>query len=128
MPESVQVSVDNIIRAETDMYFGSLVARGPGIGQFEHMRELRSVDLPGVRPNRDTLYSEAIFDLDAGPVAITLPDSGDRFRSMMLIDEDLGIRPARRRSARRFSPSTRLCLICGEQQEPEAKSIPSVTS
>jgi hypothetical protein len=38
--------------------------------------------------NRDTLYSAAIFDLDAGPVTITLPDSGKRFMSMEVINED----------------------------------------
>jgi hypothetical protein len=27
--------------------------------------------------NRDTLYSAAVFDLDAGPVTITLPDAGN---------------------------------------------------
>jgi hypothetical protein len=46
-------------------------------------------DLPventGVRPNRDTLYSFAVFDLDAGPVTITLPDAGKRFMSLMVI-------------------------------------------
>jgi hypothetical protein len=41
-----------------------------------------------VRLNRDTLYSEAVFDLDAGPVEITLADPGERFLSMMVIDED----------------------------------------
>ena len=40
------------------------------------------------RMNRDTLYSAAVFDLDAGPVAITLPDPGKRFLSMQVIDED----------------------------------------
>ena len=38
--------------------------------------------------NRDTLYSAAVFDLDAGPVTITLPDPGKRFLSMQMIDED----------------------------------------
>ena len=38
--------------------------------------------------NRDTLYSSAVFDLDAGPVTITLPDAGKRFMSMQVIDED----------------------------------------
>lgn len=38
--------------------------------------------------NRDTLYSGAVFDLDAGPVTITLPDAGKRFMSMQVIDED----------------------------------------
>jgi hypothetical protein len=41
-----------------------------------------------VRGNRDTLYSAGVFDLDAGPVTITLPDAGRRFMSMMVIDED----------------------------------------
>jgi len=29
-----------------------------------------------------------VFDLDAGPVTITLPDAGKRFMSMQVIDED----------------------------------------
>ena len=41
-----------------------------------------------VRSNRDTLYSGAVFDLDAGPVTITLPDAGKRFRSIQVFDED----------------------------------------
>ena len=41
-----------------------------------------------IRMNRDTLYSGAVFDLDAGPVTITLPDAGKRFRSMQVINED----------------------------------------
>jgi len=41
-----------------------------------------------IRGNRDTLYSAAVFDLDAGPVAVTLPDAGRRFMSMIVIDED----------------------------------------
>ena len=41
-----------------------------------------------IRQNRDTLYSAPVFDLDAGPVTITLPDAGKRFMSMQVIDED----------------------------------------
>jgi hypothetical protein len=41
-----------------------------------------------VRPNRDTLYSMGVFDLDAGPVTITLPDAGTRFVSLQVTDED----------------------------------------
>ena len=88
MGEPIRVTVDNFARAETDMYFTNLVGRGPGIGRFEHMRALRSIDLPGVRPNRDTVYSEAIFDLEAGPVTVALPDAAGRFMSLMVIDED----------------------------------------
>jgi len=41
-----------------------------------------------IRLNRDTLYSAAILDLDAGPATITVPDPGKRFLSMQVIDED----------------------------------------
>jgi len=41
-----------------------------------------------VRPNRDTLYSFAIFDLDAGPVTIKLPDGAKRFMAMQVVNED----------------------------------------
>ena len=41
-----------------------------------------------IRMNRDTLYSAAVFDLDAGPVTVTLPDAGKRFMSMQVINED----------------------------------------
>ena len=38
--------------------------------------------------NRDVLVSGAVFDLDAGPVTITLPDPGQRFMSMLAVDQD----------------------------------------
>ena len=41
-----------------------------------------------VRANRDVLVSGAVFDLDAGPVTITLPDPGQRFMSMLAVDQD----------------------------------------
>jgi hypothetical protein len=41
-----------------------------------------------IRLNRDTMYSSAAFDLDAGPVTVTLPDAGKRFMSMQVISED----------------------------------------
>jgi len=74
------------VRAETDMCF-AMFAKGGGFGKFRHLRDL-PLENTGVRPNRDTLYSEAVFDLDAGRVTITLPDAGTRFITMMVIDED----------------------------------------
>jgi hypothetical protein len=85
MPEPV--TVDNFVRAETDMYFGMLVDRG-GLGRFDHLREFHTIEGPGVRPNRDTLYSEGVFDLDPGPVEVIVPDPGERFLSMMVIDQN----------------------------------------
>jgi len=82
------VSPDNFVRAESDLYFGNIVNEG-GFGTYFHIRELSPVDHQLViRINRDTLYSAALFDLDAGPVTITLPDSGDRFMSLQVINED----------------------------------------
>lgn len=87
-PGSVRVTADNFVRAESDRYLGALV-KEQGLGKLFHHREPASIDSQTVvRLNRDTLYSSAVFDLDAGPVTITLPDAGDRFMSMQVIDED----------------------------------------
>ena len=84
----VPVTVTNFTRAETDMYFGGLVKQGT-LGKFHHRREPANIDKQDViRMNRDTLYSEALFDLDAGPVTITIPDAGKRFMSVMIVDQD----------------------------------------
>jgi hypothetical protein len=62
---------------------------GGGIGKFHHNREMTPIEVRVVqRGNRDTLYSTAVVDLDAGPVTITLPDAGQRFMTMIFIDED----------------------------------------
>ena len=83
------VTADNFNRAETDLYFASAANEAGGVGKFFHRRDVMPVDKQTVvRANRDTLYSSAVFDLDAGPVTVTLPDPGDRFMSMMVIDED----------------------------------------
>lgn len=88
MPETIPVTADNFVRAETDLYFGNAVKDG-GFGKFMHNREPTPIDKQLViRMNRDTLYSMAIFDLDAGPVTITLPDAGKRFMSLQAFDED----------------------------------------
>ena len=82
------VSPDNFARAESDLYFSGIVNDG-GVGGFLHHRELSAIDHQVViRQNRDTLYSAAVFDLDAGPVTITLPDSAGRFMSLQVINED----------------------------------------
>ena len=84
----VTVTVSNFVRAESDLYFGRYVKRG-AFGKFLHERSMTPIDKQEiVRMNRDTLYSFAIFDLDASPVTITLPDPGKRFMSMQVISED----------------------------------------
>jgi hypothetical protein len=83
----IPVTPDNFCRAETDLYFQTMISRGE-IGKFYHFRDLPEFGKTIVHPNRDTFYSEGIFDLDAGPVTITLPDPGKRFISTMVINED----------------------------------------
>jgi hypothetical protein len=87
---AVPVTVDNFVRAESDVYFGRLLKDSGGtMGKFNHRREPASIDDQSViRLNRDTLYSSALFDLDAGPVTIVMPDAGKRFMSMQVINED----------------------------------------
>ena len=85
--QSVPVTVDNFVRAETDKIFASFYPEG--FGKFLHFREFPPIDFqPVQRGNRDTLYSIAIFDFDAGPVTISLPDAGKRFMTMLVIDQD----------------------------------------
>lgn len=87
--QSMQVTVDNFARAESDLYFASAIKDAGGFGNLFHHREPMLIDRQAViRANHDTLYSTAVFDLDAGPATITLPDAGRRFRSMQAINED----------------------------------------
>jgi hypothetical protein len=85
---SIPVTIDTFARAETDLYFSNFVQEG-GIGKFFHSRAPTPLDeQKAIRMNRDTLYSSAVFDLDAGPVSITMPDPGNRFMSLQVWDED----------------------------------------
>jgi hypothetical protein len=83
---SVQVTADNFNRAETDSNLALFVKRG-AFGKFNHSRSL-PLESSATLPTRDTLYSEAVFDLDTGPVKITLPNPGKRFMSMTVINQD----------------------------------------
>src|SRR6187399_2532597 len=88
MTAPTTVTLDNFIRAETDMYFAKTVKSG-GFGRLEHLRKLADVDKQDVvRMNRDTIYSTGVFDLDAAPVTVVLPNTGKRFMSMQVVSED----------------------------------------
>jgi hypothetical protein len=68
----------------------SPAAAKPGFGpanRFHHLREFPRADFRAVvRPNFDTLYSSSWLDLTAGPVLIELPDSGDRYYMVPMLD------------------------------------------
>lgn len=114
-PPATPVTADNFVRAESDKFFSRVVARG-GFGTFVHNRALVPVDTQVViRPNRDTLYSSAVFDLDAGPVTVTLPDAGQRYFSLIAINEDQYTQPLMYKPGRyqfsRESIGTRYVLL-----------------
>jgi hypothetical protein len=89
MPGSIPVTADNFIRAESDTYLAATAKEAGGLGKLQHRREPASIDNQTViRLNRDTLYSSAVFDLDAGPATVTLPDAGTRFQSLMFVNQD----------------------------------------
>ena len=95
----VPVTVKNFQRAESDLYFGNFVKQG-GFGKLFHYRTPTPIDKQDVvRMNRDTLYPGGVFDLDAGPVTVTLPDAGKRFMSLQTVTED------------HYSPATRYAPV-----------------
>jgi hypothetical protein len=81
------VTIDNFRRAESDHYFSNYVAKGC-FGKLCNDREPPPSDKQTViRMNRDTPYSIGVFDLTT-PVTIVKPDTGKRFQSMLVINED----------------------------------------
>jgi len=89
---SEMVTVDNFVRAETDMTFARYVKLG-ALGKFLNIRQPTPIDKQDViRMNRDTLYSIGVFDLTT-PVTIIKPDSAGRFQSLMVINEDHSMLP-----------------------------------
>jgi len=85
---TLQVTPDNFVRAETDMQFMTVVRRG-GFGRLVHDRdspEAGRQTLPWA--DADVLRSRGVFDLELGPVVVTVPPSGSRFLSVEALDED----------------------------------------
>ncbi|MCB0971258.1 MAG: DUF1214 domain-containing protein [Acidimicrobiales bacterium] len=81
------VNVDNFVRAETSRMFDSVVAQ-VGLNTWSHAREPVPIDQQHViRMNRDTLYSTALVDL-RDDATITIPDMGERYGSVMVVNED----------------------------------------
>ena len=62
-------------------------ARKAPVNQFVHLREFPDHTFTDVvSPNVDTLYSVAWLDLSKGPIVLSLPDAGDRYYLMPMLD------------------------------------------
>jgi hypothetical protein len=84
----VSVNADNFVRAESDRMFATFTAEAGGVNLLQHRRVPTAVDRqPVIRMNRDTLYSAAVVDISEG-ATVTLPDAGDRYVSVMVVDQD----------------------------------------
>ncbi|SDI99281.1 Protein of unknown function [Frankineae bacterium MT45] len=85
---AIKVNVDNFARAETDRMFAGIQGNAGGVNRFEHNRVPAPIDQQTViRMNRDTLYSFAIVNIATG-ASITIPDAGERYLSVMVVNED----------------------------------------
>jgi hypothetical protein len=85
--EKVLVSADNFNRAESDTYFARFSQGEVGV-LHAHREPANADNQKVVRDNPNVLGSIGVFDLDAGAVTITMPDSGDRFMSLMVTNQD----------------------------------------
>lgn len=81
------VNIDNFKRAETDTNFTSRVNQGCFAKLCNERGPMPVADQRIARLSRDTPYSVGVFDLST-PLTIDKPDSGSRFQSLMVINED----------------------------------------
>jgi hypothetical protein len=83
-----KVTVETFVRAESNRMLAALMGAAGGVNRWQHNRAPTPLDKQtGVRMNRDTLYSFAVVDLAEG-ATVTIPDSGDRYASLMVVNQD----------------------------------------
>jgi hypothetical protein len=89
--EMVKVTAHNYVRAESDSQMKGYIEKFDCFGKFSHFRKPYDVNNQvTVRGNRDTLYSVGVFDLRS-PVTVTLPETGGRYQSLMIVNQDHSI-------------------------------------
>ena len=99
----VPVNVENVVRAGSDRTFASLQADAGGVNRLQHNRAPAPIERqPVIRMNRDTLYRAAV-DISQG-ATVTVPEGGDRYVSVMVVNQDHYIN----RSGRRLLADLRL--------------------
>ena len=82
------VTLDTLVRAETDTAMRGTAKSGGGVGKIFHLRAPTPIDKQTIiRMNRDTLYSAVVLDLSK-PVTVVLPDTKGRYLSMHVINQD----------------------------------------
>ena len=85
------VTAFNYVRAESDIQMKGYIESFDILGKFHHNRQPYDVDNQiTIRGNRDTLYSFGVFDLRS-PLTITLPETGGRYQSLMIVNQDHSI-------------------------------------
>src|SRR5262249_8442573 len=85
---ALQVAPDNFAGAASDMQFMPVVKRG-GFGRLVHDRDFVTAGRQSAPwADGDVLRSRGVFDLELGPVAVTVPPIGERFVSIEALDED----------------------------------------
>ncbi len=84
----IPVTVYNFAHAQADFEFDGILKLSGGVNKWNHNREPTPIDKQNIiRMNRDTLYSFAIIDISKD-ATVTLPDAGDRYMSLMIINND----------------------------------------
>lgn len=86
--EYTTVTKENFATAETHRYFKEFTEKGAD-NKFIHEDEIAvALDKQTIiRSNIDMFYSHAIVDISKG-ATITLPDAGERFRLVQIVDEN----------------------------------------
>jgi hypothetical protein len=87
--ETVTVTPETYIRAESDRQFGDITIMAGGVNRLYHFRKPTPLDQQNiVRMNRDTLYSMGVVDTSKG-ATITVPELPEgRYASVYLVDND----------------------------------------
>jgi hypothetical protein len=92
--DAPKITAQNYVRAESDYQMKTYIEQMDNFGRLVHDRKPYDVAKQvTVRGNRDTLYSFGIFDLTS-PLTVTLPNPGDRYQSLMVVNQDHSIAAA----------------------------------
>ena len=72
--DAPKVTANNYVRAESDLQMKLYIDRDGCFGKFVHSRDPYDVNnQPTIRGQRDTLYSQGVFDLRSSPLMIAVP-------------------------------------------------------